>query len=335
MRFFHALSKIGKLPNSDPSDRNFAMIYLPSGVPGRRLEMRKFNYITHMDMATARFLAKGQQSVLSDEDRASVFMHENQPFHLLAVCSTFPPDLSWQLALEMNDAEAAACVLCEDPLGALIDVFSPVLAIGVEAVRQKETLSVWQRHLTTINPIAQSVQRVEKMMEVLADRQESALQKVATEMREGLAASSRETYAQVAEKAKTIPVPFPSSSIKDVEDFLSASERYDAARVIFKELDKVKLKCQQVSNAHRRNETMRFPAKLIVDYVFTEQALVELANGGWPVGKHTMNFMISRANYIMGPSWNGTEVEMQTKFWRYIVGRNGGDEGTPSKKRRK
>ena len=136
-----------------------------------------------------------------------------------------------------------------------------------------------------------------------------------------VATRDEEKFNEFANLMGKTKMPFPFRTATECEKYLANDENLAVASTAFNVHEQV---IQFKSGASSNNDS-RFPARILVDFLFTPEARQSFRGKNFSriIGEHTKAFWVDRARFMMGQSWNEDARTIIKKIRRNISFTNG------------
>ena len=200
--------------------------------------------------------------------------------------------------LELNHAEVVSSTFTTETYGHLVEIFSSTFDLGRAFVTREDLLDALEKVKDHSGQVAKAVKHMHEDMATLQRQTADTVREINDQLKDVLAVNREETYRKVAEAIRQTQLPVPFESAQDAEDYIGASQMHrDAISLAFSNSESGLAAKETIEKQLKK----RFPAGLLLDYLFTPEAKASLRLR--QLGPSVRSFLAERARWLMGDGW--------------------------------
>ena len=202
------------------------------------------------------------------------------------------------MLLELNDAETTLNTLHKDPYCLMVETYASTFDPGSPFVLNELVLRNVEAVASKETTVENALQAMRGAIESLTELTVTTGKEVKTSIEEALVEKSEEAYNNLAKAAREAELPTPFNGANEAERFFEEGQvNADAITTAFTYNDKA----LTAKRGLWGKKKPRFPAGVILDFLFTKNAKTSLRIKDF--GPKTRGTICECARWLMGEVW--------------------------------
>lgn len=201
--------------------------------------------------------------------------------------------------------------------------FATRLVPGEDFVVNEAVLTELENGSSLAVKVDKKLMALEQSVALMRDQMENGFTQVNARLQVALDAQDEQHFKELQDTVKKAVLPLPCSSVKELEEFLSASPvQFDAAIAMFGSDPHILATKANVAALYKAGKcTPSFPAGVILRFIFTLEGIGEISHRDpdCDFGPATTDYIVSRACFLMGKKWKKSGAWIMSRMRKSVL----------------